>query len=168
MAMGDNGTGDKGQYEVALRWSLAHEVPLRIIHHARDNLYGSSSGGLRHEVRAPLQRCSMPREVLRVARNTTTRRTAFTNRGHGGERYFDYSKKNVKSSSSIRLHGSETARLAGDHAENTRETGKIATSHPLYSSATHGSEVDLRVLIEPLFIKYASTSSIRARPHLHG
>ncbi len=40
--------------------------------------------------------------------------------------------------------------------------------HPLYSSgATHGSEVDLRAIIEPMFVRYGLNVMFAGHEHFH-
>jgi hypothetical protein len=53
--------------------------------------------------------------------------------------------------------------------KNSRDDWKIAYfHHPLYSSGgRHGSEVDLRVILEPLFIKYGVNVVYSGHDHVY-
>jgi hypothetical protein len=57
----------------------------------------------------------------------------------------------------------------GRELQNSRSRWKIAYfHHPLYSSgARHGSETDLRALVEPLFLKYGVNAVFAGHEHFY-
>ena len=88
-----------------------------------------------------------------------------------GERYYTYTKnERPLLRPRHRLHGSQAAALArAAAAELDRADWKIVYfHHPLYSSAgRHGSEVDLRLVLEPLFLKYGVNVVFSGHDHIY-
>ena len=83
----------------------------------------------------------------------------------GGKRFYTYQKKDVRFFAlDSNYMDKDQQRWLEEELSKSNAKWKIAYfHHPLYSSgAAHGSEVDLRAIIEPLFIKYNLTSSLPA------
>jgi hypothetical protein len=75
----------------------------------------------------------------------------------GGKRFYTYEKKDVQFFAlDSNYMDKDQQRWLEEELSKSNAKWKIAYfHHPLYSSgAAHGSEVDLRSIIEPLFIKY--------------
>jgi len=87
-----------------------------------------------------------------------------------GERYYTYTKKDVRF---FVLDSDYLDRKQLDWLENELKTStddwKIAYfHHPLYSSGgRHGSETDLRVILEPLFMKYQVNAVFSGHDHVY-
>ncbi len=88
-----------------------------------------------------------------------------------GERYYTYTKENV------RFFALDTDYLDPQAAGLARRRNcrrrpsawKVAYfHHPLYSSAgRHGSEVDLRLVLEPLFVRYGVNAVFSGHDHVY-
>jgi 3',5'-cyclic AMP phosphodiesterase CpdA len=88
----------------------------------------------------------------------------------GGERYYTSSTKNVRfiALDSDQLDRKQLAWLE-DTLKSAREDWKICYfHHPLYSDGgTHGSSVDLRVVLEPLFVTYGVNVVFSGHDHIY-
>ena len=74
----------------------------------------------------------------------------------GGERYYSFAKKNVRFFvlDTDSLDPTQMAWLEDALKRSTDEWKICYFHHPLYSDGgTHGSAVELRVLLEPLFVQ---------------
>ena len=88
----------------------------------------------------------------------------------GGQRFYTYQKKDV------RFYALDSNYMDKDQQTWLEKELKDANAkwkvayfhHPLYSSgATHGSEVDLRAIVEPLFMKYGVNVVFAGHEHFY-
>ena len=105
------------------------------------------------------RRCSTPRSssIAALGNHDDPNQRFYKNFGMGGKRFYTYQKKDVKFFAlDSNYMDKDQQRWLEEELKKSNEKWKIAYfHHPLYSSgAAHGSEVDLRAIIEPLFIKY--------------
>jgi 3',5'-cyclic AMP phosphodiesterase CpdA len=88
----------------------------------------------------------------------------------GGQRYYTYVKKNVRfiALDSDELDPAQIAWLT-NQLKSAKEQWKVCYfHHPLYSDgATHGSDVDLRVVLEPLFVQYGVNVVFSGHDHIY-
>jgi len=173
-AIGDMGTGDKPQYEIGAQLNAWHgKFPFDTVIMLGDNLYGSQ------RPRDFVDKFENPYKPLLDAGvkfyaalgnhdNQTNR--FYKPWNMNGERYYAFSKKNVKFfvldsdyMDPKQLQWIET------ELKNARDDWKIVYfHHPLYSSGgRHGSEVDLRVTLEPLFVKYGVNVVYSGHDHIY-
>lgn len=161
-AIGDMGTGDAPQYQVAERMSSMHqEFPFDFVITLGDNIYGGSSPkDFERKFEKPYKPL-LDAGVKFYASlgnhdNPNERFYKFFNMG--GSNYYSFKKGNVRflALDSNYMDSKQLAWLE----KQLEETGKNDWTicffhHPLYSSGkAHGSAIELRSLIEPLFIKY--------------
>jgi hypothetical protein len=173
-AIGDNGTGDRGQYEIAQQMTSAHGTfPFDLVIMLGDNMYGRQrpsdfvkkfeqpyaallSAGVRFQ--ASLGNHDRPDNVSYKLFNMN------------GQRYYSYSSKNVRffALDSTRMDARQLAWIETS-LRDAREEWKICYfHHPLYSSARrHGSSVDLRVLLEPIFIRHGVNVVFTGHDHAY-
>ena len=88
-----------------------------------------------------------------------------------GERYYTYNEgARPLLRARHRLHGSASS-SSGSSSElrSSNDDWKIVYfHHPLYSSAgRHGSEIDLRLVLEPLFVKYGVNVVFSGHDHIY-
>jgi predicted MPP superfamily phosphohydrolase len=87
-----------------------------------------------------------------------------------GERYYSYTYKNVRffALDSTRMDPKQVAWIDAS-LRDAREDWKICYfHHPLYSNAgRHGSSVDLRVLLEPIFVKHGVNVVFTGHDHVY-
>ena len=173
-AIGDNGTGDRPQYEVAQQMaSVRAAFPFDLVIMLGDNMYGSQrpadyvkkfeqpyaallSAGVKFQ--ASLGNHDRPEQVSYKFYNMN------------GQRYYSYVRNNV------RFFALDTTLMDDRQREwleaslrDAREDWKVCYfHHPLYSNADrHGASVDLRVLLEPIFLKYGVNVVFAGHDHVY-
>jgi len=139
VAIGDNGTGDKPQYDLAEKMNAWHrQFPFELVIMLGDNIYG------RQRPQDFIDKFENPYKPLLEA----------------GVKFFMLDSDYMDPKQLQWL----------DHELKTsRDDWKIAYfHHPLYSSGgRHGSEVDLRVTLEPLFVKYGVNAVYSGHDHVY-
>jgi Calcineurin-like phosphoesterase len=174
MAMGDNGTGDSAQYEIAKQMAAWHaKFPFEFAIMLGDNLYGSQ------EPQDFVTKFETPYKPLldagvkfyaALGNHDNQSNRFYKPWNMDGERFYSYSKKNVKffvlDSDYI---DPKQLQWIEQELKNSRSDWKICYfHHPLYSDGgRHGSEVDLRVVLEPLFIKYGVNVVYSGHDHVY-
>lgn len=169
--IGDNGTGDNEQYEVADRMRRVHaEFPFDLVIMMGDNFYGSQKpDDLVRKFDTPYKPLLEAGVVFRAALGNhdephTVNYPALNMNG----RYYTFATKNV------RFVVLDTNRLDPQQLQwfeqvltGARERWKICYfHHPIYSNGgRHGSAVDLRVLLEPLLVKYGVQAVFSGHDH---
>jgi len=173
-AIGDNGTGDQAEYDVARQMTAAHETfPFDLVIMLGDNMYGSQKPddfvkkfekpyaallSASVQFRASLGNHDQPSNVSYKLYNMD------------GQRYYSYTRNNVRF---VALDSTQMDAKQRNWVEATlrdaKEDWKICYfHHPLYSNAArHGSSVDLRVVLEPLFAKYGVNVVFSGHDHVY-
>jgi 3',5'-cyclic AMP phosphodiesterase CpdA len=158
--LGDNGTGDTPQYDIGRQMAAAYaRAPFDFVVMLGDNMYG------RQEPSDFIDKFERPYQPL-LAKGvrffaTLGNHDQPDNRSYppfnmNGERYYTYVRGPVRF---VVLDTNELDPRQVDWADRTltdaREGWKIVYfHHPLYSSGgRHGSNVELRVLLEPLLTR---------------
>ena len=161
LVIGDSGTGDRAQIEVGAQMWKAHPVfPYEFAIMLGDNMYGSE------RPQDYVSKFERPYKALldgkieffaALGNHDDPNQRFYKNFGMAGKRFYAYQKKDVKFFVlDSNYMDKDQQRWLEEELKKSNEKWKIAYfHHPLYSSgAAHGSEVDLRAIIEPLFIKY--------------
>ena len=161
LVIGDSGTGDRAQTEVgAQMWKSHAQFPYDFAIMLGDNMYGSE------RPQDYVSKFERPFKALldgkieffaALGNHDDPNQRFYKNFGMGGKRFYTYQKKDAKFFVlDSNYMDKDQQRWLEDELKKSNEKWKIAYfHHPLYSSgAAHGSEVDLRAIIEPLFIKY--------------
>ena len=172
--IGDTGTGDRMQYEVAQQMAATRErFPFGTVIMLGDNIYGS------HGPTDYAQKFERPYKPLLDA--GVRFRAALGNHDDkasrfykpfnmGGERYYTYLIGSVRFFvlDSDYLDAKQRVWIEGA-LRDSHDAWKICYfHHPLYSDGRrHGSEVDLRVLLEPLFVKYGVQAVFSGHDHVY-
>ena len=172
--IGDNGTGDRYEYEVARQMVASHQrFPFELVLMLGDNIYGGQTA------KDFVQKFEQPYRPLLDAGvrfyaslgnhdNQTNR--LYKPFNMGGERYYTFVKKNVRFFvlDSDYVDPKQMVWL-DDALKHSNDDWKICYfHHPLYSDGgRHGSQVDLRVLLEPLFIKYGVNVVFSGHDHIY-
>ena len=139
-----------------------------------DNMYGSERPqDYAQQVRAALQAAARRQDpVLRRARQSRRSEPALLQAvRHGRQALLHLSRK--RTSASSRSTATTWTRTSSAWLEKelaqSKSKWKIAYfHHPIYSSGgRHGSEVDLRSIIEPLFIKYGLNVVFAGHEHFY-
>jgi hypothetical protein len=161
LVIGDSGTGDRGQTETGAQMWNAHSVfPYEFAIMLGDNMYGSERP---QDYVSKFERPYKPMLDAKIpfyaslGNHDDPNQRYYKNFGMGGKRFYSFSKKDVKFFVlDSNYMDKDQQRWLEEDLSTSNEKWKIAYfHHPLYSSGeAHGSEVDLRSIVEPLFMKY--------------
>jgi 3',5'-cyclic AMP phosphodiesterase CpdA len=173
-AIGDNGTGEPPQYEIAQQMTRAHATfPFDLVIMLGDNMYGGQRRAdfVRkfEQPYAPLLAAGVKFQAS-LGNHDRPENISYELYNMNGQRYYTYARNNVRffvlDSTQMdpkQLEWVDTA------LRSAREDWKICYfHHPMYSHANrHGSSVDLRVLLEPIFIKHGVEVVFSGHDHVY-
>ena len=172
--IGDNGTGDKPQYEIAQLMGTLHEkFPFEMVIMLGDNMYGSQNPQDFEKKFAQPYKPLMDNGVkfyAALGNHDNQDNRLYKPWNMNGERYYSYKKKNVQFFvlDSDYIDPKQKDWIERELKNSTEDWKIVYFHHPLYSSAgRHGSEVDLRVLLEPLFVKYGVNVVFSGHDHIY-
>ncbi len=173
-AMGDNGTGDRAQYEMADQMAKVHKTfPFDLVIMLGDNMYGSQRAAdfvtKFEKPYAPLISAGVKFQAS-LGNHDRPENASYKLWNMNGQRYYSYVRGNVRffALDSSRMDAKQVAWIETSLRE-AREDWKICYfHHPLYSNAArHGSSVDLRVLLEPIFVKHGVNVVFAGHDHVY-
>ena len=159
-AIGDNGTGDSPQYEVARQMErLRATFPFDLVIMLGDNMYGGQQPSdfvkKFESPYAPLLSAGVKFQAS-LGNHDRPENVSYKPFNMNGQRYYSYARNNVRffALDSTQMDPKQVAWI-DDALQKATEEWKICYfHHPLYSNADrHGASVDLRVLLEPIFVK---------------
>ena len=173
-AIGDAGTGDQPQYEIANLMTRLHaKFPFDSVIMLGDNIYGGQGPA------DLVKKFSQPYKALldlgvkfyaSIGNHDDPANVRYPLWNMGGQRYYTYAIKNVRffALDSNQVDAKELAWLE-NALKSASENWKICFfHHPLYSDGgTHGSAVDVRVLFEPLFLTYGVNVVFAGHDHIY-
>jgi 3',5'-cyclic AMP phosphodiesterase CpdA len=172
--IGDTGTGTSSQYQIGERLTAARQMfPFEFVIMLGDNIYGSE------RPQDFVNKFEKPYKVLLDAKvpfyaalgnhDDPTQRY-YKPFNMNGERYYTFTKGNARFFV-LDSNYMDQAQLKWLETELSKanDRWKIAYfHHPLYSSGErHGSEVDLRTQVEPLFIKHGVDVVFAGHEHFY-
>lgn len=173
-AMGDNGTGGRAQYEVADRMAEAHKLfPYEFVIMLGDNMYG------RQQPADFVTKFERPYKYLldagvkfyaALGNHDEQNNRFYKPWNMNGERYYTYTKKNVRFFvlDSDYIDPKQLDWITGQLRSSDDDWKVVYFHHPLYSSAgRHGSEADLRLVLEPLFVRYGVNVVFSGHDHTY-
>src|SRR3954468_14723214 len=173
-AIGDMGTGEAPQYEVAQRMMQFREkFPFTFALCLGDNIYGGKSPA------DFLRKFELPYKPLLDA--GVQFYAALGNHDDSNERYYKFFNMNGQQYYSFKKGNVHFFALDTDYLDPKqlgwleKELANAGTDwkicffhHPLYSSgAFHGSSAELRAVLEPLFIKYGVQVVFSGHDHVY-
>ncbi len=173
--IGDSGTGGSGQYEIGQQLAQYHQsFPFDMMLMLGDNLYGGGSARdfekkFEHPYKPLLDSGVKFYAVLGNHDDPNQRSYRFFNMN--GERYYTFRPKN-----GIRFFALDSNYMDSKQLEWLERALQQSGSdwkiclfhHPLYSSGeTHGSSVELRRILEPMFIKYGVSVVFSGHDHFY-
>ena len=172
--IGDSGTGDRMQYELAQQMAAVQaRRPFELVIMLGDNIYG------RQEPADFVQKFERPYKPLldagvrfyaALGNHDNERNRFYRPFNMGGERYYTFAVRNVRffvlDSDSLDPKQREWIETV---LGASNDDWKICYfHHPLYSDGgRHGSQVDLRVVLEPLFVKYDVNVVFSGHDHVY-
>jgi 3',5'-cyclic AMP phosphodiesterase CpdA len=172
--IGDNGTGDRLQYETAATLiAVRQRFPFAFVLMLGDNMYGSQRPA------DYVTKFSRPYAALLEAGVTfhatlgnhdDPDQRLYAPFGMNGQRYYTFARGGVRfvSLDATNLDAPQLAWFEAEMAKAT-ESWRIAYFHyPLYSNAgSHGSDVELRVRLEPLLVRYGIDVVLTGHDHVY-
>jgi 3',5'-cyclic AMP phosphodiesterase CpdA len=173
-AIGDNGTGERPQYEVAKQMENAHaSFAFDLVIMLGDNMYGGQTPAdfvkKFEQPYAPLLKAGVKFQAS-LGNHDRPENVSYAPYNMNGERYYTYARKNVRflALDSTLMDARQLAWLEKT-LQGAQEDWKICYfHHPLYSNASrHGSSVDLRVILEPLFVKHGVDVVFSGHDHVY-
>jgi hypothetical protein len=173
-AIGDSGSGDSEQYDVANQMArFRAKFPFEMVIMLGDNIYGGQGAA------DLVKKFSQPYKALldagvkfyaSLGNHDDPKNRQYPLWNMGGQLYYTYATKNVRffALDSSKVDQKELAWLEGA-LKSSQEDWKICYfHHPLYSDgATHGSAIDVRVVLEPLFITYGVNVVFAGHDHIY-
>jgi predicted phosphodiesterase len=172
--IGDSGTGDRPQYETAGMMSRSHDVfPFDFVLMVGDNMYGSE------RPQDFVRKFELPYKTLldskipfyaALGNHDDPNQRFYRPFNMNGERYYTFKKQSVRffALDSNYMDRDQLAWLKQELEASGSDWKIPFFHHPLYSSGgTHGSEVDLRQQIEPLFLQYGVSVVFAGHEHFY-
>jgi calcineurin-like phosphoesterase family protein len=172
--MGDNGTGQKPQYDIGILMAQARQLlPYDFVIMLGDNMYGSQ------RPQDFVTKFELPYKTLldagvkfyaALGNHDNQENRFYKPWNMNGERYYTYSKKHVRFFvlDSDYLDRKQLDWIDNELRGSNDEWKVVYFHHPLYSSGgRHGSETDLRVILEPMFIKYGVNAVFSGHDHIY-
>lgn len=171
--IGDNGTGETPEYEVGQQLAAYHQkFPFTFVIMMGDNLYGSE------RPQDFVKKFEAPYKLLLDAKvdfyavlgnHDDPNQRFYTPFNMAGKRYYSFKKGNVRffALDSTYMDPVQLAWLELELKASGSEWKIAYFHHPLYSSGMHGSQTDLRVLLEPLFLKYGVGAVFSGHEHFY-
>ena len=177
--VGDTGTGEKAQYDVAAQLWKSHAVfPYEFVIMVGDNMYGSERPqdfSRKFEIPfKPLIDANIP-FYASLGNHDDPNQRFYKLFNMNGERYYSF-KKDKLGNPGVRFFALDSNYMSRDQIEwlekelaASGSDWKIAFfHHPLYSSGgRHGSEVDLRQILEPMFLKHGVNVVFAGHEHFY-
>ncbi len=172
--IGDNGTGDRPQLETASQMVAMHrQFPFGLVLMMGDNFYGSQKpADLERKFARPYRGLLELGVVFRAAlgNHDDISTIRYAPIGMEGRRYYSHAHGNVRFFVlDTNVLDAEQLKWADAAMQQATEEWRIAYfHHPLYGNAgRHGSNLDVRVLLEPLLLKHGVQVVLSGHDHVY-
>ena len=173
-AIGDTGTGGKGQQEVAdtmIRYWQAY--PFEFVLMMGDNMYGGESPKDFEEKFSDVYKPLLDGKVkfyASLGNHDLSLQANYENFNMNGKEYYRFKKGNVAfyALNSTYVDQKQVKWLQEQLAADTSEWKVCFFHHSPYSSAkSHGSDDELRKVLEPIFVQYGVNMVITGHDHVY-
>ena len=181
--MGDTGDGSPEQYAVAKQMvAVRNEFPFDFVIMVGDNIIGADApADMRNKFETPYKPLLDAGVVFQAAlgNHDNPNQRLYKPFNMGGERYYTFraSKGGVSklTEGGVRFFAIDTDYLDKPQLDwlekelsSSSSDWKIAFfHHPLYSFGTHGSALESRAVLEPLFVKYGVSAVFSGHDHVY-
>lgn len=181
--IGDTGRGNSGQIAIGAQMAAVHrEFPFNLVIMLGDNIYGADSpDDMDRKFASPYKALLDKGVVFRatLGNHDNPNQRFYKPFNMGGERYYTFhapANEDGKSAAVVRFFVLDTNYLEKVQTDwfekelaSSASRWKIAFfHHPLYSSGrTHGSALETRAILEPLFVKYGVSASFSGHDHFY-
>jgi predicted phosphodiesterase len=172
--IGDSGTGDRPQYEVAQQMmTFRRDFPFDFVLMLGDNIYGSKTAAdFKRKFEDPYQsmRAAGVKFYASLGNHDHTAERLYKPFNMDGQRYYTFKKGNVQFFA-LDSNYMDPAQLEwlDRQLSGSDATWKICYfHHPLYSHGKfHGSDLDLRARLEPMLTKYGVDVVLNGHEHVY-
>jgi len=172
--IGDNGTGDRFEYEVAHQMVAVRErFPFEMVLMLGDNIYGGQTPkDFVQKFEAPYRPLleAGVRFYASLGNHDNQSNRFYKPFNMDGERYYTFAKRNVRFFVLDSDYFDDRQRSwINDALRGSRDEWKICYfHHPLYSNGgRHGAQVDLRVMLEPILTRYGVDVVFSGHDHVY-
>jgi hypothetical protein len=172
--IGDFGTGERPQYDIADRMFEARAAfPFTLVLALGDNMYGRQQpADFVQKFERPFARLLQAGVVFQAALGNHDRpeNRDYAAYNMGGERYYTFVRPDVRFVvlDSNMMEPKQLAWANQTLAAATEPWKIVYFHHPIYSDGgRHGSNVELRVLIEPILLKYGVRAVFNGHEHFY-
>lgn len=172
--IGDMGTGEKPQYELAAKLiEYRQKFPYDFVLMLGDNLYGGDSPA---DYESKFERPYKPlldagvKFYATLGNHDKPNERFYLPFNMNGQQYYTYKKGNVRFFvlDSTYMNPRQFAWLEQQLQDSGSDWKICYFHHPLYSSgAFHGSSTELRLVLEPLFVKYGVQAVFSGHDHVY-
>ena len=174
-AIGDMGTGEPPQYEVARTMiAVRQKFPFDFVITLGDNIYGGNTpADYQKKFELPYKLLLDGGVKFYAAlgnHDNATTQKAYKPFNMGGQQYYTYKKGNVQFFvlDSNYMNPQEVAWLTKELQNSSSEWKICYFHHPLYSSGKfHGPSLELRTILEPLFVQYGVQVVFAGHDHVY-
>jgi hypothetical protein len=172
--LGDNGSGDKGQYDLADQMAAVHQTfNYGLVIMLGDNFYGSQTPA---ELTRKFDRPYKPlldhgvKFFAAIGNHDEPFTINYPPLNMGGQRYYTFVRDQVRFFVlDTNIMDADQLRWFEAALQQSPEPWKIAYfHHPLYGNAgRHGAAADMRVLLEPLLLRYGVNVVFSGHDHVY-
>ena len=173
LVLGDFGTGDRAQYDVAATIAKYFKVfPFTFAIMVGDNIYGGERPqDFVKKFETPYKPLLDGKVEFRAAlgNHDDPNQRYYKPFGMGGERYYTFKKGNVRFFviDSNYLDPEQVKWLEKELAASGSDWKIPYFHHPLYTTARRGPEIELRAVLEPIFKKYGVDVVFQGHEHVY-
>jgi hypothetical protein len=173
LVLGDGGTGDREQFEVANQMlTYGRRFPFTFAIMLGDNLYGSERPQDFDKKFIRPYKALLDADVefhAALGNHDDPNQRYFKPFNLGGNRYRTFKKGNVRFFviDSNYLDPAQIKWLEKELSESGSDWKIAYFHHPLYTTARRGPEVELRAVLEPLFVKHGVDVVFAGHEHIY-
>ena len=173
-AIGDNGTGERPQYEVAQQMTRLHGTfPFDLVIMLGDNMYGGQQPSdfvkKFEQPYAPLLAAGVKFQAS-LGNHDRPQNVSYPGFNMNGQRYYTYVRGNVRflALDTTLMDAKQVAWIETTLQGASEEWKVCYFHHPLYSNADrHGASIDLRLRLEPIFQKFGVDVVFAGHDHVY-
>lgn len=169
--IGDMGTGDAMQLQTGVEMTTMHQTfPFEFVIMLGDNVYGAPDFGKKFAVPYKALLDQKIPFYAALGNHDDQNEVAYKNYNMNGKRYYSFEKGTAKFFvlDSTRIDRPQLEWLDKELASSGSEWKIAYFHHPLYSTGgTHGPEVAVREVVEPLLVKYGVDVVFTGHEHFY-
>ena len=172
--IGDSGTGDSPQFDISARMAEArNEFTFDLVIMLGDNIYGRQQTAdfvAKFERPYAMLLQSGVRFFASLGNHDSPNNRFYPGFNMDGKRYYSFVRKNTRFVvlDSNQLDPRQLAWIDGTLKQSSEEWKICYFHHPIYSDGgRHGSDIELRVVLEPLFVKYGVDVVYSGHDHIY-